>query len=80
MFFKAKVFWSAISAFKFFLTFKTKACFFSESEELSFDDFFPKYFGLFVKPDGLDSFFFEKLDFPLKPKLFFSPSLDGLWF
>ena len=70
MFFKTKVFWSAISTLKFFLS--------SESEDVFSDSFLPKYFGLFVKPDGFRSFFFEKLDFPLKPKLFFSPSLDGL--
>ena len=33
-------------------------------DELS-DVFFPKYFGLFVKPVGFESFFFVKLDFPL---------------
>src|SRR5210317_1836010 len=57
--------------------FKAKV-FFSESEDVFSEGFFPKYFGLFVKPEGFISFFFAKLDFPLKPKDFFSPFLKGL--
>ena len=42
------------------------------------EDFFPKYLGLFVNPEGFECFFLKDFFLPLKPKSFFSPSLAGL--